>query len=176
MENGTATQKVWIKEGTYYDYFTGEKYESGEHTFSCPLDQFPLLVKGGVPIPMQPYTKRMTSEKLQKLVIRCYPGKEGTFTLYEDDGISSEYLHGKNLKTRLSYRNNGGKITVEIEPHGEGYDGMPEVREYRIELMCAEKKLQVMNGVECHVEYQDGCNVVAVKQREIKEKIVIELV
>ena len=125
---------------------------------------------------MQPYTKRMTSEKLQKLVIRCYPGKEGTFTLYEDDGISSEYLHGKNLKTRLSYRNNGGKITVEIEPHGEGYDGMPEVREYRIELMCAEKKLQVMNGVECQVEYQDGCNVVAVKQREIKEKIVIELV
>lgn len=175
MENDKADQKVWINEDTYYDYFTGEKYEPGNHIFECPLDRFPLLVKAGVPVPMQPYTKRMTSESLQELVIRCYPGKEGNFTLYEDDGISSQYLEGKCLKTKLSYQNDSGKITVEIEPYGKGYQGMPEVRDYRMELMCTEKKLQVVNGVECQVEFLDGCNVISLKGRNIREKIRVEL-
>ncbi len=175
MENGKATQKVWIKEGIYYDYFTGLRYECGEHIFACPLDEFPLLVRGGMPIPMQPYTRRMTSEPLRELIVRCYPGKEGTFTLYEDDGISSRYLEGKCLKTRLFYQNQDGRITIEIEPFGEGYEGMPTVRDYRIELMCMKKKVQVVNGTECPVEYQNGRNVLCLKGRNIREKLTILL-
>ena len=176
MENSKATQKVWIKEGTYYDYFTNEKYESGMHEFACPLDEFPLLVKGGVPIPMQTYSKRMTSEKLTELIIRCYPGREGEFTLYEDDGISSDYLEDKCLKTRLSYKNEDGRITIEIEPYGEGFKGMLKERDYRIELMLAENELRVVNGVECEVAFADGCNVVTLKNCDIRKKITVELV
>ena len=175
MENGKAAQKVWIKEGTYYDYFTNEKYQSGVHEFACPLDEFPLLIKGGVPVPMQPYTRRMASERLQELIIRCYPGEAGEFTLYEDDGISSEYLDDKNLKTRLSYKKEDGRITMEIEPCGSGYEGMPEVRDYRIELMLTEKELHVVNGAECQVKFEAGCNVIVFKNRDIREKITIVL-
>lgn len=135
MQNGAAEQAVWIAEGEWYDFFTGKKYGAGTHTFSCPLERFPLLVRGGMPVPMQEYTPRMTASAPETLVIRCYPGNYGTFTLYEDDGISRAHENGAYLKTHLTYEKKNGKLTLTVTPEGKGYDGMPKHRRYRIELM-----------------------------------------
>ncbi len=134
-ERGRAKKTVWIGEGTWFDFFTGERFGRGTHVFSCPLDRFPLLVRGGIPLPMQEYTNRMTARSPETLLIRCYPGTQGSFTHYEDDGISCSFEQGEFLKTVLTYEKRDGKITVSIRPEGMGYHGMPAVRTYRIELM-----------------------------------------
>ena len=172
MEGGKATQKVWIKEGTYFDWFTGVKYESGMHLFQCPLDQFPLLVKGGTPIPMQPYTNRMASASARQLIIRCYPGKEGAFTLYEDDGISDKYLDGECLKTEITYRNTDGEINLTIAPRGKGFQGMPQNRDYRIELMQTQAKVCGSNAEACQI---DGNTVVQLKNCDITKTVSVKL-
>lgn len=171
--NGACSvkQKVWIKEGAYYDLFTNEKYGAGEHYIDCPLDRFPLLVKGGVPIPMQPYTSRMTSEPLNTLEIVCYPAQQGEFTLYEDDGISSEYETGACLKTKLSYSNDGERITVKIEPDGGKYNGMPELRDYVIRLPLTDRELHLDGGICATVEFADGTNTVTAKGVDINRSL-----
>lgn len=174
MKDGKASQKVWIKEGTWYDCFTGKAYTAGTHEIFCPLDAFPLLVKGGMPVPMQPYTKRMTSEPLKELIVRCYPGEQGSFTLYEDDGISAQYTEGKCLKTKLSYEKKEQQIQITIEPEGDGFEGMQQVRDYTIECM-QEANLEVVNDCDCEVSHEDGNTIIRFKQCDIRKKIVLIL-
>ncbi len=173
-ENGMAEQTVWIKEGTWYDFFTGETYGAGIHAFSCPLDRFPLLVRGGKPIPMQHKTRRMTTTPLTELTVLCYPGESGSFTLYEDDGISRDYETGAYLKTMLSYLNENGKITVEITPTGAGYKDMPTERAYQIELPETKKALTLLEG-EGEISYENGKNIVTISAQDIKKPVKIVL-
>ena len=176
MKDGKASQRVWIKEGVYYDCFTGKKYEAGVHDIECPLDAFPLLVRGGVPVPMQPYSRRMTSQVVRELTIRCYPGENGEFTLYEDDGISRQYLQDRCLKTVLTYHRENGRIMLGIHPQGAGYEGMPETRDYRIQLMLVEKPMHLLGDVPCQLEQDEMSATILLKNRGIREHITLELV
>ena len=70
-----GTQTVWFPPGaSWYNSFTGEKYAGGTNALvAADINEFPLYVKGGVPIPMQPYTPRMATAPLTTLRVRCYP-------------------------------------------------------------------------------------------------------
>lgn len=174
-DNKIAAKKVWIRGGTYYDVFSNEKYEDGSIAeIKSDINTFPLLVKGGMPIPMQPYSKRMTSETLKTLIIRIYPGESGEFTLYEDDGISEEYKNGSFLRTKISYKNTENEISISIEPYGKGYSGMPQLRSYIIELpLSGNLKLLSQNA---ELICQGGINKIKVKERTIFEMVEFKLI
>lgn len=164
-EKGIASQTVWIGEGVYYHFFTNEKYEAGTHEIFSPLDEFPLLVRAGVPIPMQKKTNRMTEKSPDELIVRIYPGENGSFTLYEDDGISKEYENGEYLKTKLSYAEENGTIRIAIEPSGKGYEGMPKERSYRMEMPLTEKKLSVIDGcTNAEIFFENNINIVQISK------------
>lgn len=167
--DGFAGQQVWIPDGVYYDFFTGRAYPAGKHAFACPLAEFPLLVRGGVPVPMQPYTSRMGSAVPHELVIRLYPGETGEFTLYEDDGITEDYRTGRWLKTRLAYRREGDAAVIEIEPDGDGYEGMPQTRTYTLELVGFGKALRL----DCKGEavLDSDIHTVRLGEHPIREKL-----
>jgi alpha-glucosidase (family GH31 glycosyl hydrolase) len=155
-----AWQIVWFPAGSgrWYDYFSGERHDGGsEAIVADDIDQFPLFVRGGVPLPMQPYTPRPTSAALNHLVVRCYPGEEnqtGVCTLYEDDGQTQAYVGGAAASTELSYRRSRTQITVMIGAAKGHYDGQPVVRSYTVELPCVEKPTRVMvDGVAQEAEY-----------------------
>lgn len=175
MDNsGKATQKVWIPEDGYYDFFSGKRYDKGKYEISCGLDEFPLFVKGGIPVPMQPYTKRMTSTPLEELDILCYPAESGEFTLYEDDGISKDFERGAYLKTRLTYASADGEIKIGIEPEGDGYSGMPETRKYVITLPNTDKEL-ISDDANVRIKFKNGINIVEIPPKSIKEAVYIKL-
>lgn len=173
-ESKIVRKKVWVKGGTYYHFFSGEKYEDGSIAeIESALDTFPVLVKGGVPIPMQPYSRRMTSEVLNTLILRIYPGEKGEFTLYEDDGISEAYQNGNYLKTTLHYQKDGNEISVSVQPHGNGYETMPQRRNYVIELPFS-GKLQV-SGTEAKLCFENNMNTIHVDEKNIFESFTIKL-
>lgn len=133
-----SSQKVWFPEGTWYGLFDGaEHLGPGDASFSADLSSFPVFARGGVPIPMQPYTPRMGTAPLDTLIVRAYPGADGetgAFELYEDDGISDDYEKGGYALTRLEYRRDGGKIEVSILPAKGTYRGQPASRDLIVEL------------------------------------------
>lgn len=136
--NKLATQSVWFPEGVWYNWFTGEKYVGPKETFvTADINEIPLFVKGGVPIPMQPYTQRMTTTPLKELVIRVFPGEDGktyTTTLYEDDGTTQDYLKGKYATMVISYTRNDNNINIAVAPAKGNYKGQFTTRSYVIEL------------------------------------------
>ena len=151
--NFAGSQKVWFpKENSWYDLFTGEQYEGGKnYTVKSPLDRFPVYVKGGYPLPMQPFTERMATAQIDTLIVRCYkgePGHIGTYSLYEDDGLSMDYEIGGYAITKMSYTlDKANKVVVNIAPtHGE-YDGQPTRRVVKIELPNLSPKASIaVNG------------------------------
>ena len=169
MKNGSAMQKIWIPEGTYYHFFTNERFCAGDHIIASPLDEFPLLVRAGVPIPMQAYTSRMTKRSPEELTVRVYIGENGDFTLYEDDGISSQYENGAWLKTKLAYREKNGFSTITFIPEGKGYDGMPTERSYLLELIGMEKAPCAMDCPEAEVSFKEGKFTVKLPKRKWNE-------
>lgn len=139
--NRFATQAVWFPPGSdWFDFFTGERFAGGEHAVAgAPIDRFPLYVRGGVPLPMQPYTSRPTTAKLETLILRCYPGRDGvvgTSSLYEDDGVTTAYQRGESARTPLSYVRNGDVVTITVGPTEGRYEGQPQQRALVIELPC----------------------------------------
>ena len=134
-----ASQKVWFPEGDrWFDFFDATEYKGGtEAVVKKDINSFPLFVKGGWILPMQPYTMRPASTPLSNLVLRAYPGNDGAdnlYTLYEDDGESLEYTNGKFATTELRYKRSGNNITLMVSPANGEYKGQPKERSYTFEL------------------------------------------
>jgi alpha-glucosidase (family GH31 glycosyl hydrolase) len=139
-----AGQKVWFPEGeVWYDFFNGAAYKGGTETeIRKNIDEFPLFVKGGYVLPMQPYRTRPASSPLTELVMRAYPAAknaDNTYTLYEDDGITTDYANGKYAVTALNYKQSGNEVIITVAPVQGTYEGQPQKRSYTLQLAGIEK-------------------------------------
>ena len=136
--NRVASQTVWLPEGEWTDFFTGESFHGPTYAISAhPIDSFPLYVRGGVPLPMQAFTPRPGTAPLTDLVLRCYSGlegKSGSSILYEDDGVTTGYEHGASATTQLTYTRREDEITVTVAPTEGSFPGQPASRRCVVEL------------------------------------------
>jgi len=178
-ENLVAEQKVWFPKGTWFNFFSNEKFE-GDKTalIKAGINEIPLFAKAGVPLPLQPYTQRMATAPLTSLVVRCYPGDSGTSTLYEDDGQTQGYLKDEFANTVLSYQRNGDSVTIHISPVKGSYAGQPTERSCRIELPCTTKSSEAtFNGRIIPVEYDDDnfMNIIKTPSQPISQDVVITI-
>jgi hypothetical protein len=176
-------QVVHFPEGTWYNWFTGERLEGpGEYLVCADLEEMPLFVRAGTLVPMQPYRRRPTSAPLTELTVRCFPGRPGEpreFVLYEDDGETREYADGKFAETTIRYeRSVDGLITVTVEPVEGSYPDMPETRDIRLELACVENGRNVRvdgDEAECVFDEDALTTVVEVPEVAVIEGTTIEL-
>ncbi|MBN2163997.1 MAG: DUF5110 domain-containing protein [Pontiellaceae bacterium] len=178
-----AWQTVWFPAGDlWYNFFTGEKFEGGQtRVVASDINEFPLFARGGVPIPMQPYSDRPCTAALDTLRIRCYPGVDGgrgEYTLHEDDGRSVDYLNGKSAATRLGYQRTGDRVAVAISATEGSYRDQPRRRAYLIELPnTTGAKTAMVNGQPVKVSYDPdlGVTTVRVPPTDIRKSVLVEL-
>jgi alpha-glucosidase (family GH31 glycosyl hydrolase) len=152
-------QSVWFPTGsTWYNLFTGERSVGGSDSLiAADINEFPIYARGGVPVPMQPYTARMGTTQVTTLRIRAYPGadnKTGTSSLYEDDGLTTSYQKGAFATTELLYSRKGTSVTVRVSPAEGRFTGQPAARNYVIELPDTTSPIEVtVNGQEAPFTY-----------------------
>jgi len=176
-----AGQRVWFPKGTWYNWLTGERYE-GRDAFVqvwSDIDELPLYVKGGQPIPTQAYTPRMATEPLKNLVIRVYPGEEGHFTLYEDDGTSKAYLNDQFSLTQIHYRYEGITHRIVIDPVQGEYAGQLQERSYTIEFAGQPKEIELAlvqgKTVETVYDPEQGIHRIEVPMQSIQKRVLVQL-
>jgi alpha-glucosidase (family GH31 glycosyl hydrolase) len=130
-KQGTTFIDMYFPEGTWIDYWTNEELSGGKsEVVDAPLEQMPLYVKKGSIIPMRAYASSIEKGNNDTIFLHVYPGKNGQFTLLEDDGISNDYLKGKYAETRIEMENideNSLKIRIN-KPLGH-FEGMLKERE-----------------------------------------------
>ncbi|WP_077612943.1 glycoside hydrolase family 31 protein [Clostridium sp. Marseille-P2415] len=105
VEKGAAVRKVYLPEGAFfYDFETRQSYKGGQE-IEVPVDisSIPMFVRSGAIIPMSGNRlMNLMTEKTTSLNILLAPDVNSEFTLYEDDGISNDYLQGLYLKTQIT--------------------------------------------------------------------------
>jgi len=118
VAKGATERKLYLPEGDWYDFWTNEKPAGKrEVTRKVDLATMPLYVRAGAILPLDPvrqYTAQTTDEPT---TVRVYPGKDGEFRLYDDDGKSLDYAKGKFTWTRLKWDDKAKRLS--IEPDGD---------------------------------------------------------
>jgi len=175
-----AAQTVWFPPGQWFNSFTGERFMGGQDVLvTADINEFPLYARGGVPIPMQPYTPRMATAPLRTLRVRCWPGADGVTgrsTLYEDDGVTTAYTKGQIAIATLSYTRRGEIVTVTVGATAGHYAGQPERRSLVIELPDMLKAARAtLNGKPVAVAYDAATftNRITVPARPIAQAATI---
>ena len=87
---GLAGTKVWLPEGIYTDIFTGKTYNGNRSlTLYRGLEDYPVLAKPGAIVPLaMPEPGDNSTQNPQKLEVLVFPGADGSYTLFEDDGLT----------------------------------------------------------------------------------------
>lgn len=112
-EQGQTEKDVYLPAGSdWYNFWTKEKLAGGRWVkVAAPIDQIPVFVKAGSIVPIGADIQS-TATKQAIAEIQVYPGKDGEFALYDDDGVSYDYEKGKSTTTRLRWSDAGGKLSV----------------------------------------------------------------
>jgi alpha-D-xyloside xylohydrolase len=82
-------------------------------------------------------------------MIRIYPGADGTFTLYDDDGHSTAYLSDPdNSTTRLRFEwdDAARRLTIQPDPRMKRWPGGARVFRAQVAGSDADAKLVEFNG------------------------------
>ena len=135
VKKAAAPVKVYLPQGNkWYDFWSNALYEGGQDIQRlCPIDIMPVFVKAGTILPFGPEVQYSSEKPWDELEIRVYPGADGTFTLYEDEGDNYNYEKGKFSEIKFSW--NEINHTLNIAPRKGSFKGMLQNRKFHIVLV-----------------------------------------
>jgi len=129
-EKEAAYRTVYLPEGEWYDWWNNSKHTGGKPVVrEVELSIMPIYVRAGAIIPLNPLRQYVDEPVGEPTTLRIYPGQDGEFLLYEDDGKSLNYLKGEFSLTRLMWDDSEQVLT--IEPGNEN----PAEKQFRIEVI-----------------------------------------
>jgi alpha-D-xyloside xylohydrolase len=111
-EQGRTTRDVYLPAGTdWYNFWTNQRLHGGQTvTVDAPIDTIPLFVRAGSILPLgTPVESTSDPQKIAEL--RVYPGADGDFDLYRDDGTTYAYEHGDFQTTHLHWDDAAARLT-----------------------------------------------------------------
>ncbi|WP_342657048.1 glycoside hydrolase family 31 protein [Sphingomonas sp. NY01] len=113
-DQGVTKRPVYLPAGAdWYDYWTNRRYTGGQTIeVAAPIDQVPLFVRAGSIVPMGVQVPS-TATKQPLEAIRVYPGRDVSFTLYDDDGTTNAYKKaGGGRSATLRWDDAAGRLTA----------------------------------------------------------------
>jgi len=128
---GMAGVKTWIPEGVWTDLFTGKTYVGDRVTvLNRSWEEYPVLAKAGAIVPT--LVRKPGSNDAgnpEELEIFVFPGADGSYTMFEDDGETAAFEEGKAFFTDFTYDEAAGTFTI----RGRGDASLvPEKRKFRV--------------------------------------------
>jgi alpha-glucosidase (family GH31 glycosyl hydrolase) len=164
-EKGATTQKVFLPEGKWMNYWTGETMQGNtEITVAAPINQIPLFVKQGSIIPMRNYASSIEKGNNEVLTLHIYPGADGSFNLMEDDGTSNDYLKNIYASTIIEQKNSLGMVTVKINPAEGSFKGMKTARKWVLHIHADRMpKLVKVNNRSVKFSYNSQANITVIE-------------
>ena len=130
--DGNNSVSVWLPKGNWY-YFWDDKKYTGDKTesISAATGVIPVFVKEGAIIPMAPFAKSTFFIPKDTLLVHVYTGANGSFQLYEDDGVTEKFRTKRELReTALQFSQQD--LGLQIGASKGSFAGAPSARSYQI--------------------------------------------
>ena len=144
--------EVYLPSGNkWYNYWTNEDFDGGQKLkIKTSLDRIPLFVRAGSIIPIGPDVQYTNEKKWDNLIINVYPGADGTFTLYEDEGDNYNYESGAYTEILMKWNDTKRILTIDARK-GE-YNGMLTKRNFTIRTADGKEKVITYSGKKINVK------------------------
>jgi alpha-D-xyloside xylohydrolase len=123
-EYAARSRSVYLPAGTdWYDFYTGEKHSGGNTVDAvAPLSRMPLFVRAGAIVPVGPAIQHTGESLNAPVLLNVYTGADGSFEIYEDDGLTSGYEEGQWSRIPMRYDDAAG--ILHIGKRVGGFEGM----------------------------------------------------
>ncbi|MBE0698880.1 MAG: DUF5110 domain-containing protein, partial [Anaerolineaceae bacterium] len=124
---------VWLPKGDWFNYFNAEYYAGdGWHALYGTLRDTPVFARAGAIVPEGPMVGWGGVEKPERLIVNIFPGADGKFDLYEDEGNTNFYLDGAYAITPMRQVWSEKETTITIGPAEGSLNLLPADREVEV--------------------------------------------
>ena len=150
---GPRSWTAYLPKGTvWYDFHTGTAYRGGRDvTVGTSLVHVPMFVRAGSIVPLAPEAEWVGQRAWDDLELRVYPGADGDFTLYEDEGDNYNYERG--LYATIPMRWDDARRTLTLGARQGSYPGMLEERSFTVVLPDGTARTVRYDGAEAVVRF-----------------------
>jgi alpha-D-xyloside xylohydrolase len=158
------SRAVYLPAGTgWYDLSSGAYYAGGQTIRAeAPYGRIPVFVREGSILPCGPavqYSDQMPDAPIRLFV---YPGRDGSFLLYEDENTNYNYEKGLFSTIPISTREKGRVLTIG-KRQGQ-FPGMPATRTFEIVWLGKQKPLDFDLKPDATVKYDGSRQIVRMRR------------
>jgi alpha-glucosidase (family GH31 glycosyl hydrolase) len=142
VEKGAKSRRVYLPAGDWFDWWTHEKL-SGKRWIERPVDlqTMPLYARAGAIIPLDPVRQYTSQAVSQPTTIAIYPGADGSFVMYDDDGTSLDYKRDVATWTRFHWKDRSQMLTIESDSRTKLKSNSP--RQFEVLLVSTGQRKSV---------------------------------
>jgi alpha-glucosidase len=174
---GVEHRHVYLPQGTWFHYWTGERFDGPAHILAHgPLGEPPLYVRANTAVPMGPDMAHTGERTLDPLTFLLYPAEGADESvLYEDAGNGFGYENGEYAQRTVVCEGSADSVTVRLgERHGSF---VPEREELRLELrgFGSAPETVAVNGESVESSYDEESRTVLVPLRESGGALDVEI-
>ena len=142
-----SATKYLPKGALWYDFWTNKTYKGGQQvTLQTAIDRVPMFIRAGSILPLGPEMQYVGEKMWDNLEIRVYPGADGQFLLYEDEGDNYNYEKGIYSTILFQWNDKTRRLTIGSR-QGE-YPGMLKSRQFMVVLPDGTTKTIAYDGTE----------------------------
>jgi alpha-glucosidase (family GH31 glycosyl hydrolase) len=125
LQAGARTRTVYLPAGLWWDYWTNVSTQASgaESSRAVDLKTLPLYVRAGSVVPLGPLRQYAAQPVDEPLTLRVYPGADGSFALYEDDGESFRCEQGDFTRILCEWKDAERTLTLRVDPKGKPATG-----------------------------------------------------
>lgn len=146
------SMEVYLPADTrWYNFWTNEVTEGGQKlAIPTTLNRIPLFVRAGSIVPLGPDVQYTGEKKWDNLTLCVYPGENGNFTLYEDEGDNYNYENGAYTEIPMTWNNTNNTLTIGTRKGH--YNGMLEKRQFIVKTTDGKSKTVTYTGKKVKVK------------------------
>lgn len=113
LEAGAARRTTYLPAGAWWDFWSNKRVEGGaEVARDVDLETIPMYVRAGAIVPMGPERQYAAEPSEEPVTLMIYPGADGKFSWYEDDGSSFRYRQGEFARIECAWEDGSRKLTL----------------------------------------------------------------
>lgn len=149
-EGNDIRDGIYLPEGEWIDYFSGEMYEGGRviNNYEASLWKLPLFVRNGAVIPMTNPNNNVSQIDRTLRIYEIYPSGHTSFTEYDDDGTTEAYRRGEFATTSIESEAVGDRVTVTIHPSEGDFAGFERMKRTELRINVTAEP----DGVKAYVD------------------------
>ena len=148
----SKTVTKYLPQGTdWYDFWSNQRMKGGQSvTIQATLDQVPMFVRAGSILPLGPEMQWVGEKSWDNLELRVFPGADGSFVLYEDEG--DNYNYEKGIYSTITFQWNDKSKILTIGARQGSYPGMLQQRQFTIVLPDGQRQTVDYEGTQLQVK------------------------